>query len=278
LHSGRLGVEVGFMGGISTDFFGDLLMSGLAASRVSTKYVARLERETTLGFVKLGDGEPQYAFYDEATAGRHWRRRDSAAPGPEVRLIHIGSVTLIAPPVADECLALCEAEHGRRLLSVDPNCRPTLVRDVDDYRRRIRHILALADIIRLSRSDLAFLLPDVSGEDAATAWIAGGTRVVVLTEGSRGATAWWPGGKVHAAAPSVRVVDTIGAGDSFLAGLLACIDKAGQLSPEGLAGATSSQMKAALVYAASIAAITCTRSGANPPWLHEIGQLQAEHA
>ena len=156
---GRLGAEVGFMGGISTDFFGDLVMSGLAASRVSTRYVARLERETTLGFVKLGDGEPQYAFYDEATAGRMWRRSDSAVPGPEVRLIHIGSVTLIAPPVADECLALFEAEKGRRLLSVDPNCRPTLTRDVDLYRQRVQRIFALADIIRLSRSDLAFLAP-----------------------------------------------------------------------------------------------------------------------
>src|SRR5882724_5299598 len=80
---GRLGAEAGFMGGISTDFFGDLLIDGLAASRVSTRYVARLDRETTLGFVKLGDGEPQYAFYDDGTAGRSWRRSDSAAPGPE---------------------------------------------------------------------------------------------------------------------------------------------------------------------------------------------------
>ena len=183
---GRLGAEVGFMGGISTDFFGDLLMSGLAASRVSTRYVARLERETTLGFVKLGDGEPQYAFYDEATAGRMWRRSDSAEPGPEVRLIHIGSVTLIAPPVADECLALFEAEKGRRLLSVDPNCRPTLTRDVGLYRRRMQRIFALADVIRLSQSDLAFLLPDLSAEAAAATWLAGGAKLVVLTAGARG--------------------------------------------------------------------------------------------
>src|SRR5260221_14518120 len=99
---GRLGAEVGFMGGISTDFFGDLLVSGLTASRVSTRYVARRERETTLGFVKLGNGEPQYAFYDESTAGRMWRRRDSAKPGPEVHLIHNDSGTLHAPPVTDE--------------------------------------------------------------------------------------------------------------------------------------------------------------------------------
>jgi fructokinase len=273
---GRLGAEAGFMGGISTDFFGELLMSGLAASRVSTRYVGRLARETTLGFVKLGDGEPQYAFYDDATAGRMWRRSDSLTPGTEVRLIHVGSVTLIAPPVADECLALFEAEKGRRLLSVDPNCRPTLTRDVDTYRRRMRRIFALADIIRLSRSDLAFLLPDISADAAAAHWLADGTKLVVLTEGATGATAWWPGGRVHAPAPKVQVVDTIGAGDSFLAGLLVHIDEAGRLSRHGLTRLAAAEVTAALAYAAAIAAVSCTRSGADSPWRDELARREAE--
>jgi fructokinase len=275
---GRLGAEVGFMGGISTDFFGDLLIDGLVASRVSTRYVARLDRETTLGFVKLGDGEPQYAFYDDGTAGRTWRRSDSAALGPEVRLIHIGSVTLIAPPVADECLALFEAEKGQRLLSVDPNCRPTLTRDVEPYRGRMERIFGLADLIRLSRSDLAFLLPGISADAAAAAWLASGARLVVLTDGGSGAMAWWPGGRVHVPAPNVRVVDTIGAGDSFLAALLVHIAEGGRLSGDGLAGLAAAEVEAALAFAASVAAITCTRSGADSPWRHELAGRQREPA
>jgi fructokinase len=276
---GRLGAEVGFMGGIAKDFFGDFLVQGLAASNVSTRYVARLDHETTLGFVKLGDGEPQYAFYDETTAARMWRRSDSLPLGREVRLIHIGSVTLIAPPVADECLALFEAEKGRRLLSVDPNCRPTLTRDVVGYRQRLQRIFALADIIRLSRSDLAFLLPETPGETAATAWLAAGASLVVLTEGAAGATAWWPGGGVHvAAAEAAVVVDTIGAGDSFLAALLVQLDETGKLSRKGLPRLTAPEVLAALAYAATAAALTCTRSGANSPWRHELPRPLPEPA
>lgn len=275
---GRLGAEVGFMGGIATDFFGDLLARGLAASNVSLRYVARLDRETTLGFVSLGNGEPQYAFYDEGTAGRMWRRSDSTVLGPEVGLIHIGSVTLIARPVAEECLAVFEAEKGRRLLSVDPNCRPTLTRDVAAYRLRLQRIFALADIIRLSRSDLAFLLPDTPAEAAAASWLASGASLVILTEGSDGATAWWPGGRAHAPAAKVRIVDTIGAGDSFLAAFLVHIDETGRLSRDGLLRLTAAEIEAALGFAAGAAAITCTRSGADPPWRHELGQREPEPA
>jgi fructokinase len=273
---GRLGAEVGFMGGIAKDFFGDLLVQGLAASNVSTRYVARLDHETTLGFVKLGGHEPQYAFYDDATAGRLWRRSDSPPLGDEVRLVHIGSVTLIAPPVADECVALFEVEKGRRLLSVDPNCRPTLIRDVAAYRQRLERIIALADIVRLSRSDLAFLLPDTPGEAAAASWLASGASLVVLTEGDAGATAWWPGGRVHAPAVKADVVDTIGAGDSFLAALLVRLDATGKLSREGLRQLTASGVAAALTFAAAAAALTCMRSGASPPWRHELTERQAE--
>src|SRR5262249_36842901 len=205
-----------------------------AAAGMSGICAPRLERETTLGFAKLGEDEPQYAFYDDGTAGQSWRRSDSAALGPEVRLIHIGSVTLIAPPVADESLALFEAEKGRRLLSVDPNCRPTLTPHPDAYRLRMRRILALADIVRLSWSDLDFLIPGAPAETAVGAWLADGAGLVVLTDGENGATAWWPGGQVRVPARRVAVVDTIGAGDCFLAGLLVQLDEAGRLSHDGL--------------------------------------------
>lgn len=272
---GRLGAEAGFMGGIATDLFGDLLMEALAISNVSTRYVARLDRETTFGFVKLGDGEPQYAFYDDGTAGRMWTAADSPMLGPEVRLLHVGSVTLIAPPVADACVGLFEAEKGRRLLSLDPNCRPTLIRDATAYGSRLNRLLALADIIRLSATDLAYLLPGTPPEKAAAEWLAAGTRLVVVTEGAKGATAWWPGGSATTAAPKVKVVDTIGAGDAFLAGLLVDLDEASLLSADGLARLTSPEVESALAFAVEVAAVACGRSGADAPWRREVPRLAA---
>lgn len=267
---GRLGAKVGFMGGVSTDLFGDMLVAGLNAAKVSTKYVARLDRATTLGFVRLGDGEPQYAFYDEGTAGRMWRRAESPPPGPEVRLIHSGSVTLINPPVADECLALFEAEKGRRLLSVDPNCRPSLTRHPAAYRARMERFFALADIIRMSVNDLQFLSPGATPEETAARWLGGGAKLVVLTQGASGATAFWSGGTVSVPTDKVAVVDTIGAGDAFLAGLLVNLDGAGLLTADGLAQLDVPDLRTALTFAAEVAALTCTRSGADPPWLSEV--------
>jgi fructokinase len=274
----RLGADAGFMGGISTDFFGDLLMGALQASQVSTRYVARLGLETTLGFVKLGDGEPQYVFYDDGTAARMWTAADSPMLGPEVRLLHIGSVTLINPPVADACVALFEAEKGRRVLCLDPNCRPTLTRDIASYRVRMDRLFTLSDIIRLSLSDLAFLMPDTTPPAAASLWLEGGARLVVVTRGAGGSTAYWPGGSVDVTAPETRVMDTIGAGDSFLAGLLVGLSEAGYLSMTGLLRLTSGELAGALAIASEAAAVTCTRSGADAPWRHEVPALVARVA
>jgi fructokinase len=267
---GRLGVRAGFMGGISTDFFGEMLIDGLRRSNVVTRYVARLAFDTTVGFVKLGHGEPQYVFYDEGTAGRRWRRADSPPLGADVRLVHVGSVTLIAPPVADECLALFEAEKGRRLLSVDPNCRPSLVKDESEYRSRMNRILALADIIKLSASDLAFLLPGTEPGTAAERWIRAGACLVIVTHGTKGATAYWRRGAIAVLARKVEVVDTIGAGDSFFAAVLASLDDRGSLTTAGLADLPRSHLETALAFGAEVAAITCGRAGADPPWRHEL--------
>jgi len=267
---GRLGAEAGFMGGVSTDFFGEMLMDGMHASNVSTGYVARLPLATTVGFVKLGDGEPQYVFYDEATACRMWTRAASLAPGPEVRLVHLGSVPLINPPAAEESVALFEAEKGKRLLSVDPNCRPSITKDVDAYRTRMRRILALADIIKLSVSDLEFLSPGLPFPKAAEGWLLAGTRLVVVTQGASGATAFWQGSQVTVPAKPVKVVDTIGAGDSFLAGFLVSLDESGKLSATGLNELAKADLDTALAFGAAVAAITCSRSGADPPWRREL--------
>jgi fructokinase len=179
-------------------------------------------------------------------------------------------VTLIAPPVADECLALFEAERGKRVLSLDPNCRPTLTRDVATYRRRMARLLALADIVRLSATDLAFIDPDLTPEDAAARWLAAGTSLVVITRGADGATASWRGGSLTMPARRVEPVDTIGAGDSFYAALVVSLEERGHLSHEGLAALDQATLRASLAFATEVAAITCTRRGSDPPWRREL--------
>ncbi len=267
---GRLGAGVGFMGGLSTDFFGDMLADALRADGVSLTYAPRLPAESTLAFVKLGDGEPAYAFYDRGSAHQVWTRAAGPALADEVTALHVGSLTLITPPVADECLALMQAEKGRRVLSIDPNCRPSLIHDLPDYRARLDRMLGLADIIKLSVADLDILCPGADPDRVARGWLADGASLVMLTRGGDGASAWVAGGQARVASGRVELVDTVGAGDSFIAAALFQLDRGGLLSVGRLDRIAVADAEAVLGFAVKAAAITCGRVGADPPWLHEL--------
>lgn len=267
---GRLGASVGFMGGLSTDFFGQFLASTLEEAGVSLRYAARLRQGSTLAFVKLTEHEPEYAFFDQATAMRGWTRAASAGLGDEVSLLHAGSVALIGEPAAADYLALFRAEKGRRLLSIDPNCRPSLIDDVPGYHDRVRAMLALADIIKLSIADLDYLLPGVAPDSAARGWIEAGARLVVVTLGAEGVAGYTQEGRLRVPARRVTVADTVGAGDSLMAGLLWQLEKTGCLTRAGLDDLALPQLEAALAVAVDAAGITCTRTGADLPWRHEL--------
>jgi fructokinase len=275
LGLGRLGVPVGFMGGLSTDFFGQFLARRLTEAGVSLDYVSRRDEGSTLAFVDLSDSEPQYAFFDRETAMRCWRRADAPALADDISLLHVGSVALIADPVAGEAEALFREQKGRRLLSIDPNCRPSLVEDPGAYHRRMQALFQLADIIKLSATDLAYLLPGVPPEAAARRWIEDGARLVVLTQGADGVAAWTRHGRVHCQARRVAVIDTVGAGDSLMAGLLWKLNEAGVLTQDGIDRLSLTTLETALNAAAGLAAVTCARLGADMPWRHEVETVLA---
>lgn len=268
---GRLGVAAGFMGGLSTDFFGSFLAETLGAAGVSLHYAARMAEGTTLAFVQLTEEEPQYAFYDRQSALRLWHRAASPPPGPEVRLLHIGSVTLTEGPAAEESAALFAAEKGRRLLSIDPNCRPGLAADEAAYRARLLALIAQADIVKLSQADLAFLLPETAPAAAARAWLGGGARLVVLSRGAEGVSAFMPGAEeITQAAHPVPLADSVGAGDSLMAALLWRLERAGRLDRGSIAGLTEAEVRSALAWAVRAAALTCGRRGADLPWAADL--------
>ncbi|MDI2113322.1 carbohydrate kinase family protein [Commensalibacter nepenthis] len=269
---GRLGGKVGFMGGISNDFLGEKLMEFLETSNVETRYVARGPQQTTLAFVELGEEEPQYAFYDENTVSRLWVRSQSPGFTEDVNLIHIGSTSLIGPPISEACEQMFRIEKGKRILSVDPNCRPGNTLHPDVYRARMARLLAMADVIKLSKSDLAFLMPDTSFDEAAEMWISQGTSIVIVTRGSQGTLCYLPGQKTITVEPDYidDVVDSIGAGDTFMAATLAYLQKEELLTLDNIKTITPDQITKALKYASVAAAMICQRRGANPPWEKEV--------
>jgi fructokinase len=267
----RLDAPAGLAGGISTDLFGDMIVDHARRSKVDLRYAVRSPDQTTLAFVRSIDGEPHYAFYDEGTAARGWTYRRGSIPFATIDALHVGSTTLINDPVSTETLAAVDDARGATTISFDPNCRPGLVRDKVDYLRRMDAFAARAHIVRMSSVDFDFLYGGADYGSKATALLAAGAALVVITRGARGVLAWHrEAGLVDVAAPRVIVVDTVGAGDSFQGALLVALRDIGRIEVEALAAMSVDDVRRVLTFAAACSALTCGRVGADPPCRSEL--------
>ena len=267
---GRLGARAGLFSGLSDDLFGEMLQTALAASRVDTAFAVTSARPTTLAFVALQDGQASYAFYDENTAGRMLTPADLPALPTDISTLFFGGISLVAEPCGGTYEALLTREAGTRVTMLDPNIRPAFITDQTAYRARIARMMALADIVKFSDEDLHWFLGTGELDELAQGLLAGGPKVVLLTEGAKGARAFTGNGAVSVAAAPVDVADTVGAGDTFNAGFLASLHRAGALTRPGIAGLADQTLENALKLGVRAAGVTVSRAGANPPWENEL--------
>jgi fructokinase len=267
---GRLGAPTEFFSGLSTDLFGDILVEALAASKVKTTHAARSARPTTLAFVKLTNGQASYAFYDENTAGRLLDQSDLPSLPEAIETLFFGGISLVNDPAASAYEALQAREADRRVTMIDPNIRASFITDEAAYRTRIETMLGRADIVKLSDEDLRWLSGDGDVEAMARAILAKGPKVVFITEGASGARAVTATQNRFVAAQKVTVADTVGAGDTFNAGVLASLQAQGLLSKPALAALSDTALDDALSLGTRAAAVTVSRAGANPPWSHDL--------
>ena len=267
---GRLGAPVEFLSGMSTDFFGDMLRSTLAASHVGTRFASMSERPSTLAFVRLVGGQATYLFYYENTAGRMLSEADLPTLPEEATAMLFGAISLIPEPCGSAYESLMRREHQRRVIMLDPNIRPGFIPDRARHLDRMRRMMAMADIVKLSDEDLSWFGEQGSPEEVARRWLESGPSVVIVTGGAKNATAYTRETIVSVAPESVSVVDTVGAGDTFNAGVLASLHEAGVLSKAAIRQISESTLKAALLLGAKAARVTVSRAGANPPWRREI--------
>jgi len=267
---GRLGAPAGFFSGLSTDLFGQMLENALAHSKVDAGLAVRSARPTTLAFVTLTDGHARYAFYDENTAGRMLAETDLPALGATVQAVFFGGISLAVEPCGSAYEALMLREAAHRVTMMDPNIRPGFIADEAAYRARLGRMLAAADIVKISDEDLHWLEGPGDAAELARGLLAQGPSLVCLTQGAEGARAFGREAEARVAASRVSVVDTVGAGDTFNAGLLAALHRDGRLDKDSLATLSQETMTEALSLAARAAAITVSRAGANPPWAAEI--------
>ncbi|MCV3273154.1 carbohydrate kinase family protein [Roseobacter sinensis] len=269
---GRLGHETGFVTGLSDDLFGQQLAAALDQSQVDYSHAIRSSLPTTLAFVELSEGQARYTFYDENTAGRSLSPTQLPDLPEAAQALYFGGISLISEPCAEFYAALAEREAQDRLIMIDPNIRASFVQDEARYRARLERMIAVADIVKVSDEDLDWIIGGDTGLDAKAGQLcAAGPHAVIVTRGAEGATAVLKSGAVlDAPAHPAQVVDTVGAGDTFNAGVLARLAQDGFLSKSRFPQIDANTLRNALVLGARVAAVTVSRAGANPPWAHEL--------
>jgi fructokinase len=269
----RLGAETAFLDRLSSDAFGGLLRERLTEAGVTLAFPEPSDAPTTLALASVDRaGVPSFAFYLNGTSAADLRyeqlKAAVAALATPVSAVHIGTLGLVMEPIgtAIEQLIRDDVPAGA-LVMLDPNCRPGAVSDHRAYRERLFAIARRADIVKASIEDLAYLCPGKPAAVAAAELRATGPALVLLTDGPNPARAYLPGTVLTEEVPAVPVADTIGAGDALGGGFLAWWTAHGRgrddlHRPE--------LVKAALMAAVGVAALTCARPGADPPALAEV--------
>ena len=261
----RLGQPVSFLGGVSTGFTGDRLLRTLTEEGVGTQTVRRLDAPTTLSLVGLdAKGVPSYAFYGEGGADRVLPL-DAIDQVPPAAAFHFGSYAMVVEPVAATQRALVEREHGRSVISYDPNVRLNVEPDLQRWRDVIAWMLPRTHLLKVSEEDLLLLWPGADVEETARQWLAQGPGLVVLTRGSEGSVAWTAGARAEVPSTPCQLVDTVGAGDTFQAALLTWLAEHDAVRPQRIRQLDARQLDEALRFAGQAAAVTCSRRGADLP-------------
>jgi fructokinase len=269
----RLGHRTTLMARLADDGFGKLLRCHAAAENIDLGSAPQAAEPATLAVVDLDrDANASYSFYLQGTADWQWTGAETAALPADTAVFHMGSLASWLSPGAERIHAMAAGlrHDGEVLISYDPNIRPALLGQPARARPLVEKFVSLAHIVKASREDSDWLYPGASLERVSVRWLDLGPRLVVITDGPRGAHLFQAGvAPVHRPGREVRVVDTIGAGDAFTSGLLGGLVRRGLHSPELLS--PSAPLAEAVDEAILISALTCERAGADPPSAADLG-------
>jgi fructokinase len=266
---GRLERPVSYLGRLSHDRFGERLRGLLEEDGVDLSAVVRTHDPTTLALAEVDDdGVARYRFYERGTSAVGLTAETALASLPDgVRYLHVGTLGLTLEPFATAHEAVVDHLAPTALIAVDPNVRPWVVTDEEAYRARMRRVLANAHVVKVSEEDLEWLCPGARPVEAVRSLLELGPTLGLLTRGPTGALVVTRTAEVAVPAPRAKVVDTIGAGDAFGGGFLAWWSER-ELARDDLG--TIDLAVEATAFACLVAARTCSRPGASPPYRSEL--------
>lgn len=271
----RLGHRTSLMARFADNAFGRLLREHARAEGVDLAHAARATEPTTLAAVSIhGDAQASYDFYYAGTADWQWTEQETALLPAGTALLHLGSLAALLPPGAPRLHELARNASATATITYDPNIRAAVLETLPDARRNVEALIALADVVKISEVDLSWLRPDQSPEKFALEQAQTGSCLAVVTLGEHGAIAAAPGvGPQHFPAHSVEVVDTVGAGDSYMSALISGLAERALLGADrrpALLGIDADTIREVLDRASRAAAITCGRQGSDPPTRAEL--------
>ncbi len=270
----RLGHRSAYFTKMSGDLFGERIRAFMERERIDQRFLIPTDRQTTLAMVSLGpDGSATYAFYIEGTADRSIEPEEVPQSLPaEVELVHVASYSTVTEPTASALVRLVRQEAPNRFISYDPNIRASIEPDLDIWRAKVAELVPLAGLVKASEEDIAQLYPGRAVDSVVAEWVSAGAEVAVVTLGEHGAIAATSrGASAKVAGRQVSVVDTVGAGDTFQAALLAGLKERGALSRGAIAGFSPADLEGLVDFAVRAAAVTCTRKGADLPRRDDLG-------
>ena len=271
----RLGRDVTLLTELGDDAYGDLLRRHLAVAGVRLRGPAAAGATSVARASLAADGSAQYTF------DVSWTLAGADDIGPAPAHIHTGSLATVVEPGAGRVEAMLESARASSSISYDPNVRPTLARHHEEAVARVERLVALADVVKASAEDVAWLYPDQTIDDVARTWATAGPAIVVITAGADGAVAATASGSLlRIDALPVSVADTVGAGDSYMSALLDGLARSDLLGPSNrarLRTADDAVVLDVVRWAARAAAITVSRPGADPPTTAELLQHEPGH-
>lgn len=269
----RLGQRTALMARLADNTFGHLLRDKAEAEGIELDAAPRATQPTTLAVVNLdAKASASYDFYDQGTADWQWTDEEIAAVPADTAVLHFGSLASWTPPGDALIGGLARTLRDRgRLVSYDPNVRPSLLADPEQARGLVEAAVAVTHVAKASADDIEYLYAGWPASDVAARWMDLGARLVVITGSASGADAFAAGGTVvHRPARPVAVADTVGAGDSFTAGLIESLVRQQLHEPASLAGCPAGPLATALDDAIMVASLNCERQGNDPPTFAEV--------
>ena len=266
----RLEQPAALLTGISYDELGRRLLQMLETEGVDTRYIVRTGRRTTIVMINLDDaGVPNYSFYGVGSADCGITEQELIEVGSDITGIHFGSYSMVVKPVADAFAKLLQ-NHTDKLISVDPNIRPTIEPDMNLWRESFWQYAKHADLFKISAEDIDELYPGRDHHDLALALIEAGVQLVTITDGANAAKCWTANHLTASVKPAIaNVVDTVGAGDTFQSALLAKLLQWGN-AKQRIRALTQDDLNELIRFAVKAASITCSRQGADLPRLSQL--------